>query len=139
MVSLTRSTVMITFLQCLIFLQVLFTVNSKPNIVFLLADDLGWADISWNNDLAPTPHLQSLLSRGSKLTQLYTLPTCTPSRSALMTGIYPYKLGVQRGWGNTAPNGLPTDVKILPQYLKDLGYRTHMLGKVRIVVDCFKP
>ena len=70
-----------------------------------------------------------MLVNGTQLTHLYTLPTCTPSRAALLTGIYPYKYGLQRGYGNRAPNGLPTDLKILPQYLKDLGYSTHMLGK----------
>ena len=70
-----------------------------------------------------------MLRDGTQLTNLYTLPTCTPSRSALMTGRYPFRFGLQRGYGDMAPNGLPTGIKLLPSYLKDLGYSTHALGK----------
>lgn len=101
----------------------------KPNIVFILADDIGVNDVSWNNPSAPTPTLESLAKDGVILDTAYTLPVCSPSRAALMTGIYPYKFGLQRGFGKNLPVGLPLDVKILPEYLRDLGYSTHGFGK----------
>jgi len=106
-----------------------WTAGEKPNIVFILADDLGVNDVSWNNPSAPTPTLRSLAKDGVILDTAYTLPVCSPSRAALMTGIYPYKIGFQRGFGKNLPEGLPLNVKILPEYLKDLGYSTHGFGK----------
>ena len=85
--------------------------GEKPNFVFILADDIGKQrfsynsldvtlfpgvnDVSWNNPSAPTPNLQHLAEDGIILDTAYTLPVCTPSRAALMTGIYPYKFGFQ--------------------------------------------
>ena len=76
-----------------------------------------------------TKNLENLASSGVTLSSLYTLPVCTPSRAALLTGVYPFRYGLQRGFGDFAPNGLPTGLKLLPSYLKDIGYKTHMLGK----------
>ena len=106
---------------------------------------IGVNDVSWNNPLAPTPTLKSLAEDGVILDTAYTLPVCTPSRAALLTGIYPYKFGFQvmdslytsfliiliyqRGFGKNVPEGLPLNLKILPEYLKDLGYTTHGFGK----------
>ena len=67
----------------------------KPNILFILADDIGVNDVSWNNPSAKTPNLGSLADTGIILDSAYTLPVCSPSRAALMTGIYPYKFGFQ--------------------------------------------
>jgi len=103
--------------------------GEKPNFVFILADDIGVNDVSWNNPSAPTPNLQHLAEDGIILDTAYTLPVCTPSRAALMTGIYPYKFGFQRGFGKNLPEGLPLNLKILPEYLKNLGYSTHGFGK----------
>ncbi|WP_370466975.1 sulfatase-like hydrolase/transferase, partial [Salmonella enterica] len=63
--------------------------------MFILADDLGWNDISWNNPLALSPNLEKLAREGVILDQSYVQPICTPTRSALMTGRYPYTLGRQ--------------------------------------------
>ena len=76
-----------------------------------------------------TENLESLAKSGTILNNLYTLPVCTPSRAALLTGIYPFRYGLQRGFGDFIPNGLPTSLMLLPGYLQQLGYKTHMLGK----------
>jgi len=102
---------------------------TAPNIVIILADDLGVNDVSWNNRRAPTPNLEKLANQGVILENFYTLPICTPSRAALLTGIYPFRYGFQNGFGSTAPEGLPTDLKLLPQQLKEKGYRTAGFGK----------
>ncbi|XP_070551940.1 arylsulfatase J-like [Ptychodera flava] len=102
----------------------------KPNIVFILADDLGWADVGYNNPYIITPNIDKLAKEGVILNQSYVAQTCGPTRAALMTGYYPYRLGFQvRGPSNTTPGGLPLSSKILPQTLKQMGYSTYMVGK----------
>src|ERR1041384_8327912 len=60
--------------------------STKPNIVFIMADDLGWADVAFHGGNAPTPNLDKLAREGLELTQHYVAPVCSPTRSALMTG-----------------------------------------------------
>ena len=93
-----------------------------PHIVLILADDLGWADVSWHNDQVKTPHMDRLSGEGVRLDQSYVTPKCSPSRAALMTGVYPHKLGRQRGAiERFQPTGLNTSYTLLPQYLKMVG------------------
>lgn len=103
----------------------------RPNIVFILADDLGYADVGFNGgrDIA-TPHLNRLAASGARLEQFYVQPVCTPTRAALMTGRYPMRHGLQVGvvrpW---ARYGLPLEERTLAQALKKAGYATAIAGK----------
>ena len=102
----------------------------KPNIVFILADDLGWADVGFHGPDIKTPNIDKLASEGAKLEAFYTLPVCTPSRSALMTGRYPIRYG--RQYNVLRPGskvGLSLDERLLPQALQEAGYETAMCGK----------
>lgn len=119
----------------LLFLLIHFTSvlprrSSKPHVVILIADDLGFHDVSWHNKEVLTPNLGRLAREGIVLNRSYAMPTCTPSRSALLTGRYPFKLGTQHGpFGDAQPVGLSTDFTLLPTYLKKVGYKTHLVGK----------
>ncbi len=69
--------------------------GSKPNIVLIVADDLGFNDVSWHNPDIYSPNLQRLAEQGVILENHYVQPICTPTRSALMTGYYPIHTGRQ--------------------------------------------
>ncbi len=104
--------------------------DQKPNILFIVADDLGWKDVGFHGSDIKTPTLDSLASAGSKLEQHYAQPMCTPTRAALMTGRYPLRYGLQTAVIPSAHTyGLPTDEWLLPQALKEAGYKTAIIGK----------
>ena len=75
-----------------------------------------------------TTHPQSLASSGVRLSQSYVTPKCSPSRAALMTGLYPWRLGMQRGAiMRFQPDGLNSSLTLLPQHLQQAGYQTHLV------------
>lgn len=103
---------------------------AKPNIVYIVADDLGWKDVGFHGSDIKTPNLDKLAAAGVRLEQFYAQPMCTPSRAALMTGRYPHRYGLQTGVIPSAGTyGLATDEWLLPQTLKKAGYTTAIVGK----------
>jgi arylsulfatase A-like enzyme len=103
---------------------------ARPHIVYILADDLGWKDVGFQGSDIRTPTLDTLAQDGARFEQLYAQPMCTPSRAALMTGRYPHRYGLQTAVIPSAGTyGLATDEWLLPQVLKDAGYRTAIVGK----------
>jgi arylsulfatase A-like enzyme len=106
------------------------TANQKPNILFIVADDLGWKDVGFHGSDIKTPNLDKLAAGGARLEQHYAQPMCTPTRAALMTGRYPFRYGLQTAVIPAgATYGLSTDEYLLPQALKDAGYTTAIIGK----------
>lgn len=102
----------------------------RPNIVYILADDLGWKDVGFHGSDIKTPNIDALARTGARLEQFYAQPMCTPSRAALMTGRYPHRYGLQTIVIPSAGKyGLATDEWLLPQALKEAGYRTAIVGK----------
>lgn len=106
----------------------------RPNVVFLLADDLGWGDLSCYGSLhIKTPNLDRLAQQGIRFTHAYSAsPWCSPMRLALYTGRNPARLpaGLEEPLTTRADgNGIPHDHPTLPSLLKDAGYNTAMFGK----------
>lgn len=103
----------------------------RPNIVYILADDLGYADVGFNGgrEIA-TPRIDQLAASGARLEHFYVQTVCSPTRAALMTGRYPMRHGLQVGvvrpW---AQYGLPLEERTLAQALKQAGYATAIIGK----------
>ena len=102
----------------------------KPNIVYFLIDDLGYADCGFNGgqDIR-TPNIDQLAKEGAILKSYYVQPVCSPTRSALMTGRYATHTGVYNVVRPGAPWGLPLNERLLPQALKEVGYTTAITGK----------
>jgi len=111
--------------------SILLTNNviSSPNILIILADDLGWNDVSYHGSEIKTPNIDKLISLGVELDRFYVQPTCSPTRAELMTGKSAMRLGITRPISKNQKLGLGLEEKILPQYLKELNYSTYLLGK----------
>lgn len=103
--------------------------SQLPNFVLLLADDLGYGDLSCYGGKIRTPNLDQMAKEGAQLEEFYAFPTCTPSRAALLTGRYPLRSGLTRVLAPREHFGI-TDAEItLGQALESLGYATACIGK----------
>ncbi|XP_053408651.1 arylsulfatase B-like isoform X4 [Mercenaria mercenaria] len=102
----------------------------RPNIVLIVADDLGWSDVGFHGSEIKTPNIDKLAYDGVILNNYYVSPICTPTRGSLMTGRHPIHLGLQH-YVISAPEpwGLPLNHTTMAQHLKHLGYATHIVGK----------
>jgi len=103
--------------------------SRKPNVVVLFIDDLGYGDIgAFGCPDIPTPHIDSLARDGVRCLNGYTLmPVCSPSRSGLMTGLYPQRYGVNGN--NQRGTPIPTDHPTIAEFMRDAGYVTGMVGR----------
>lgn len=104
---------------------------ARPNVLILVADDLGWADVGFHGGDIPTPNLDRLAADGVELARHYTCPVCSPTRAGLMTGRYPDRYGMRDGV--IAPNrmhGLPPHEETLAELFAVAGYPDRaMIGK----------
>jgi len=98
----------------------------RPNIVFIMADDLGWADVAFHRGNVPTPNLDRLAADGVELTQHYVYPVCSPTRAALLSGRYATRFGVTTPQNERAYRW---DTVTLAGALKSVGYATALMGK----------
>ena len=111
--------------------------SSRPNILLIVADDLGNSDLSVFGSEIATPNIDALAAEGIALTQFHAFPNCGPSRGAMMTGVDPHRAGLGGNHGAAAENqkGKPgyeghlrKDVVTIAQLLRDAGYHTYMTG-----------
>jgi len=105
--------------------------GEKPHIILIVADDLGWNGVGYNNPQIKTPGINSLVREGVVFEQFYAAAICAPSRFALLTGRDPWK---SEGFGSenldpAYPVGTSTKYTMLPAALKKVGYVTHLVGK----------
>ncbi|XP_077994398.1 arylsulfatase B-like [Glandiceps talaboti] len=105
--------------------------KKPPHIVIIVVDDWGWGDVGFHHGSRfATPFIDELAYNGVILHNYYGQPLCTPARASLMTGRYPIHLGLQHfAITGAQPFGLRLNETIMPQYLHNLGYSTHALGK----------
>ena len=107
----------------------------RPNILLILADDLGYSDIGCYGGEIRTPNLDALAAGGLRFTQFYNATRCCPSRASLLTGLYPHQAGVGDMNGDEGPSRpgyrghLTERCVTIPEVLRPAGYRTLMVGK----------
>ena len=109
------------------------TNATRPNIVLILADDLGYSDLGCYGSEISTANLDRLASSGMRLTQFYTTPRCCPSRAALLTGLYPHQAGIGNMMEDRGVPGyrgeLNRNCTTIAEKLRRAGYHTLMVGK----------
>jgi arylsulfatase A-like enzyme len=118
----------LSLLACLAFIADAAAQTAKPNIVVLIADDMGWNDVGTRNAKMVTPNLVKLAKEGVELQRFYGYPVCSPARAGLLTGVLPRRLGLvniimpgQAGITKATPT--------LPGKLRSAGYATSLIGK----------
>lgn len=134
----TKNTCLVTLCLLLLCAAPLFlwAQKDRPNIIYIMADDLGYADLSsYGRKDYQTPHLDALAAQGMKFTNAYaSAPVCTPTRTAFMTGRYPARTPVGlyeplRAVASDSVMGLTPETPSLATYLRTAGYTTYLVGK----------
>jgi arylsulfatase len=122
--------------------------TTRPNILLIVADDLGYSDVGVFGSQISTPNINALATEGLMLTQFHVSPNCGPTRGALMTGVDPHRAGMGGNHGVAAPNQkgqagyeghLRKDVVTVAELLRDTGYHTYMTGKWHLGADSNNP
>jgi len=121
--SIHRRSLILCFALTWVFCGQMFAAT-RPNILFILADDMGFADAGCYGGEIATPNLDRLASNGVRFTQFYNTARCWPTRAALLTGHYPQQIRMDPPRGR-----LPQWARMLPHYLQPLGYRSYHSGK----------
>jgi len=120
--KLLKTFILLSLVSCAV-LSLARAAPSQPNIVIILADDLGYADVGFHGSDIQTPHLDHLAATGIRLEQFYVAPMCSPTRAGLMTGRYPLRFGMMRSVVPPQRDfGLDPAETTLPELLRDAGY-----------------
>jgi arylsulfatase I/J len=123
---------MSTLFSCFVSLLILPQVKSVPNIVFIVADDLGWNNVGWHNPDNPevvTPNMNSLVSEGIQLEAHYVHSLCTPSRSSMISGRFPVHVTQKLLNPDSQQCGIPQNMTGIGSKMQQGGYSTAIVGK----------
>ncbi|KAL1509593.1 hypothetical protein ABEB36_004304 [Hypothenemus hampei] len=113
-----------------IFFLVHSSKSQQPHIILIVADDLGWNDVGFHgSNQIPTPNIDALAYNGVILNSHYVQSYSTPTRAALLSGKFPMRLGMQGPSIRAAEKKALPEQKLLPEYLKQVGFETHLVGK----------
>ncbi len=104
------------------------SLHAAPNVLILMADDLGWNGVGFHSRSATTPNLDRLAKEGVELQRFYTYPVCSPARAAFLSGQMPRRFGLA-GVIGPQQEGLPAGTATLPATLHSAGYQTSLIGK----------
>jgi arylsulfatase len=119
------------------------TSGRRPDVVLILADDMGFSDIASYGGEVHTPALDRLAEGGVRMTQFYNTARCSPSRASLLTGLHPHQVGIGILNFDDTPDGYPgnlaEDCATVAEVLKDAGYATYLSGKWHLAVDMENP
>jgi arylsulfatase A-like enzyme len=120
-----------TLVLCILFYAANVFGQERPNIILVLADDMGYSDLScYGNPVIQTPFLDKMAQGGIRATNyVVSSPSCTPSRASLLTGRYASRYNLPRPIGPGAANGLPATETTLAKLLQQAGYNTTLIGK----------
>ncbi|HLR93465.1 MAG TPA: arylsulfatase [Jiangellaceae bacterium] len=118
-------------------------MRDQPDILLVLADDMGFSDIGCYGGEVRTPSLDRLAEGGVRMTQFYNTARCSPSRASLMTGLHPHQVGIGILNFDDAPDGYPGNLSeqsaTIAEVLKGAGYGTYLSGKWHLAVDMDTP
>jgi arylsulfatase len=118
---------------CFMFTVSAISAAEKPNIIYIMADDMGFSDIGCYGSEIETPNLNQLADGGLRFTQFYNTARCCPTRASLMTGLYPHQAGVGHMMNDRGYDGYRGDLNrqcvTIPEVLGPAGYRCYMSGK----------
>lgn len=109
--------------------------TAKPNILVIVADDLGWANAGWHNKQDPnvvTTALDQLVEQGLELDRMYVYKYCSPTRSSILSGRLPIHVTQYCNYESVPGGGVPIGMTLISEKLQNVGYETHMIGKWNI-------
>lgn len=121
-----------SLLLALLLPPVFASAVARPHVLFMLADDLGFADVSFHwqqpsEAQIPTPHLQKLAEEGTVLKHYYVQPVCSPTRATILSGRHVIHTGVYDPM-NGGTGVLPLQFTLWPAFMRELGFATHAVG-----------
>jgi arylsulfatase len=107
--------------------------SARPNIILIMADDMGWSDLGCYGSEIETPNLDALASGGVRFTQFYNTARCCPTRATLLTGLYAHQAGIGHMMDDRGLDAYRGDLNrrcvTIAEVLRTAGYRTYMSGK----------
>ena len=114
--------------------------DSRPNVIIIMADDMGWSDIGCYGSEIKTPNLDGLAKKGVRFTQFYNTGRCCPTRATLLTGTYAHQAGIGHMMSSRGLPGYQGDlgknVRTIAEVMKTAGYSTYMAGKWHVTPTC---